>query len=168
MSLLLSPSFGFSHSLSLSASPFMPAASLFFCLPISLSLLRFSRLPLPLACRLSPSPPHRFVLGAFFDVSLSYVRARVCCAGIVHVRRTHGHVSARARVYTHYNGLLVCTGRPREDLRASLARRKEIFVVPAVLIDEAFFLFLTLSLFRLCLSCLRLLFGLWRYGARQF
>ena len=66
--------------------------------------------------------------------------------------RAHGHVSARA-MYTHYNGLLVCTGRAREreregregeDLRTSLARRKKIFVVPAALIETfflSFFLF---------------------------
>ena len=85
-------SFCFSHSLSLCLQPLLLCQpSSLFCLPISFPLsvfasLHFFLLPLSLVCLLSLIPPHRFVLGAFFDVSLSYVRARVCCAGIVHVR----------------------------------------------------------------------------------
>lgn len=71
-------------SLAPSASSHLPALALSVPLFLSLSPSFFISL---FCVPPSPSPPRRFVLGAFFDVSLSYVRARVCCAGIVHVRR---------------------------------------------------------------------------------
>lgn len=157
VNVFLSLSLSVSHSFSLSPSPTSFSLSFSFSVYLcqaSPFMLTASRFLLRAWCFLlrrpavvpSPSPPRRFVLGTFFDVSLSYVRARVCCAGIVHVRRAHGRANERvsertnARVYTLYNSLLVCAPARRERIfeRRWLARsrrRKEIFVVPTALIE---------------------------------
>lgn len=108
VNVFLSLSLSVSHSFSLSPSPISFSLSLSFSFSVYLCqaspfMLTASRFLLRAWCFLlrrpavvpSPSPPRRFVLGTFFDVSLSYVRARVCCAGIVHVRRAHGRANER-------------------------------------------------------------------------